>query len=375
LFLDIPEKTVKGLYNKCETFISNLQVGEDEDMVSEIDEEELDKQHNEHETQDFIPRRRRKRFKNSGRSQRAFFAKFLVVALVIEAYFIYTFVSANVLLGDISDLMPELNSTSVAESFFGFANNAERELFIDNTTNILTEDPAPIATTNIKLMYDLDSLILEEHSINRKIHSDDYADLFNQIMMADPCPSLFPSDSVANATCTSFADQTVYQGMTVALSRHFENLRTLLSCYSKIIVYGSCTVENPLASQITVPNVISQQSRVMNLMRTSQGTEINSMQDVYIKKSFRMLMTQFKSSLKEKFDNALTLRLVVFILFIVAILCIYLFAWQTLVSKITTDIWRTKSMLNMIPLNVIAKIKSIRLYLKRFWNERNLAEY
>jgi len=62
------------------------------------------------------------------------------------------------------------------------------------------------------------------------------------------------------------------------------------------------------------------------------------MQDVYIKKSFRMLMAQFKSSLKEKFDNALTLRLVVFILFIVAILCIYLFAWQTLVSKITTDV-------------------------------------
>ena len=29
--------------------------------------------------------------------------------------------------------------------------------------------------------------------------------------MADPCPSLFPSDSTANATCTSFADQTVYQ--------------------------------------------------------------------------------------------------------------------------------------------------------------------
>jgi len=373
LFLDIPEKTVKGLYNKCETFISNLQVGEDEDMVSEIDEEELDKQHNEHETQDFIPRRRRKRFKNSGRSQRAFFAKFLIVALVIEAYFIYTFVSANVLLGDISDLMPELNSTSVAEPFFGFANNAERQLFIDNTTTVLESSSVTVATNDIKLMYDLDSLILEEHSINRKIHSDDYANLFNQIMMADPCPSLFPSDSTANATCTSFADQTVYQGMTVALSRHFENLRTLLSCYSKIIVYGSCTVEN--SAQITVSGVIDQQSHVMNLMRTSQAIEINSMQDVYIKKSFRMLMAQFKSSLKEKFDNALTLRLVVFILFIVAILCIYLFAWQTLVSKITTDIWRTKSMLNMIPLNVIAKIKSIRLYLKRFWNERNLAEY
>jgi len=372
LFLDIPEKTVKGLYNKCETFISNLQVGEDEDMVSEIDEEELDKQQNDHETQDFIPRRRRKRFKNSGRSQRTFFGKFLIVALIVEAYFIYTFVSANVLLGDISDLMPELNSTSVAEPFFSFANNAERELFINATFPVLNEESVTVATNDIKLMYDLDSLILEEHSINRKIHSNDYANLFNQIMMSDPCPTLFPDDSTGNTTCTNFADQTVYQGMTVALSRHFENLRTLLSCYSKIADGSSCTVENSV--QVTV-STNSEDSRILNLMRTSQAIEINDMQDIYIKLSFRLLMSEFKLSLKEKFDNALTLRLVVFILFIVLVICIYLFAWQTLVSKITTDIWRTKSMLNMIPLNVIAKIKSIRLYLKRFWNERNLSEY
>jgi len=360
-----------------------LQVGEDEDMVSEIDEEELDKQHNEHETQDFIPRRRRKRFKNSGRSQRAFFAKFLAIALIVEAYFIFTFVSANVLLGDISDLMPELNSTSVAEPFFSFANNAERQLFINATFDVLGVSSNLVATNNIKLMYDLDSLILEEHSINRKIHSDDYANLFNQIMMADPCPSLFPTDSAANATCTTFADSTVFQGMTVALSRHFENLRTLLSCYSKInaATMGSCTVQVS-AADTKVPTGLGYTTddekkivNTINLMRTTQAVEINSMQDRYIKQSFRMLMSQFKSSLKEKFDNALTIRLVVFIIFIVAILCIYLFAWQTLVSKITNDIWRTKSMLNMIPLNVIAKIKSIRLYLKRFWNERNLAEY
>jgi len=161
LFLDIPEKTVKGLYNKCETFISNLQVGEDDDMVSEVEEEELEKHQNEHEAQDFIPRRRRKRFKNSGRNQRAFFGKFLLVALVIEAYFVFTFVSANLLLSDISTLIPELNSTSAAEPFFSFANNAERQLLIDENFPVLGDSSVSIATNNIKAMYDLDSLILE----------------------------------------------------------------------------------------------------------------------------------------------------------------------------------------------------------------------
>ena len=32
LFLDIPERQVKNLYNKCETFISNLQVEDDDEL-------------------------------------------------------------------------------------------------------------------------------------------------------------------------------------------------------------------------------------------------------------------------------------------------------------------------------------------------------
>ena len=42
LFLDIPDKTVKYLYNRTENFISSLQVGESDDMLSEIEEYEKD---------------------------------------------------------------------------------------------------------------------------------------------------------------------------------------------------------------------------------------------------------------------------------------------------------------------------------------------
>lgn len=42
MFLEIPDKTVKYLYNKSENFISNLQIGEEEDVLSEL--EELEKE-------------------------------------------------------------------------------------------------------------------------------------------------------------------------------------------------------------------------------------------------------------------------------------------------------------------------------------------
>ena len=52
LFLDIPEKTVKILFTKCETFVSNLQVGEDDDLLSEI--EEFSKQIKENSTYNYF---------------------------------------------------------------------------------------------------------------------------------------------------------------------------------------------------------------------------------------------------------------------------------------------------------------------------------
>jgi len=362
LFLDIPEKTVKGLYNKCETFISNLQVGEEDDIVSEIDEDELEKR-GEDNMEEFIPRKKKKKFKNSSRTPTSFFVKFLLMTVIVEAYFLYNYITSSNLLNNIDTTIVELNSTSVSESFYSFANNAERQLFIDSTLKILSSDAKTVVTSNIQKMYKLDSLILKEHSINRKIHSDTYNSVFNQIMMVNPCESI--SNDVSASQCEAFADSTVYQGMTVALTKNFENLRSLLSCYTNILGGTSCT--------ITVSGS-TQQDQILSLMDTDQAYEINTMQHLYIKDTFRILVAEFQSSLNSQFDSAITRRLIIFIVFLVAIFAMYIIAWLPLMRKISIDIWRTKSMLTMIPLDVISKIRSIRLYLKRYWNERNLVE-
>jgi len=371
LFLDIPEKTVKGLYNKCETFISNLQVGEEDEMISEIDDEELEKNQDDNNGQDFITRKKRKKFKNSAKGQKSFLIKFAIMAVFIEAYFFYNFFSSTSLLDDISTLTVEFNSTSKAESFYGFANNVERQLFLtNNSAKVLTLDNLDVAVSNIKQMYDLDSLILQLHSINRKIHTDVYTDEFNQIMMVNPCVSL--GDSVNQTDCKTFGDLTVYQGMTVALTRHFENLRTLLSCYTNLVAGLNCTIDLPAVNGVTPTSF---RAKVYSLLATTQSIETSKMQNLYIKSTMRLLMTAYRECLSDKFDSALTIRLIIFIIFILFLNFVNLLLWIPLIQKISNDIWRTKSMLSMIPLNVIAKIRSIRIYLKRFWNERNLAEY
>mmetsp|Transcript_18943 Transcript_18943/g.16341 ORF Transcript_18943/g.16341 Transcript_18943/m.16341 type:complete len:103 (+) Transcript_18943:3784-4092(+) len=68
LFLVIPEGTVRSLYGKCENFISNLQVGEDDDLASEFDDEGFGKQQDDDTRSDMPKRNSRRRFKNSGKS-------------------------------------------------------------------------------------------------------------------------------------------------------------------------------------------------------------------------------------------------------------------------------------------------------------------
>ena len=53
-----------------------------------------------------------------------------------------------------------------------------------------------------------------------------------------------------------------------------------------------------------------------------------------------------------------------FIVFEGLIFIIYFLLWLPLIAKFTNDIWRTRSMILMIPLGVIQSIKSIKTFIK-----------
>jgi len=126
LFLDIPEKAVKILFTKCEAFVSNLQVGEDDDLLSEI-EEGFSKQNKDKEKkEEFGLKKKRKKFKNTGNKQRKFFIIMILGGMVLEAYFAFAYVSSIQFVNNLNDMIQEINATSVAESFYSFVNNAER---------------------------------------------------------------------------------------------------------------------------------------------------------------------------------------------------------------------------------------------------------
>jgi len=345
-------------------------------MVSEIEDESFEKNNDEADIQDFHPRKKRKKFKNSGKSQRNFFFKFLIGAGVIEAYFIYNYFESTQLLSDINNLIGEYNATSMAESFYSFANNAEREMMINNTFPVINSFSLDVAVQNIKSMYALDSSIHQDHSINIKIHSDNYKNVFNTIMMQNPCDMLTADYNLNNANCIVFADGSVFQGMAVALTRHFENLRYMLTLYVQYDDNPTEAFSDPESiAFVTLPGLTTEQNNAMNILNLDQAFEVDTMQHVYIKESFAILMQAFQQGLNDEFNTNTTNRLIFYIFFNIILVIIYFIFWLPLVSKLNRDIWRTKSMLTMIPLNVVAKIRSVRVFLRKFLNDRNIANY
>ena len=47
LFLEVPDKVIKLMHSKCESFVSAIQIGDDDEGVSEIEEFNFDKEGNE----------------------------------------------------------------------------------------------------------------------------------------------------------------------------------------------------------------------------------------------------------------------------------------------------------------------------------------
>jgi flagellar basal body-associated protein FliL len=116
LFLDIPEKTMKMLYSKCEMYYSNIQMGEDEEDVAltEQDGEEMQEtKHNDNEgTTEYEGKKKAKKFKNSNNTQGKLVLAVMGVVMILQAYFIYTYLSAKTTIDTVNQLLPELNYTA-----------------------------------------------------------------------------------------------------------------------------------------------------------------------------------------------------------------------------------------------------------------------
>jgi hypothetical protein len=67
-----------------------------------------------------------------------------------------------------------------------------------------------------------------QHSKNIQIHDKSYKSAFDRIMLYNPCLVIIDkSESAKIENCENFMERVVTKGMTIALIRHFENMKRM----------------------------------------------------------------------------------------------------------------------------------------------------
>ncbi|CAD8108800.1 unnamed protein product [Paramecium sonneborni] len=369
MFLELPSKVVKALFNKCEAFVKyvNSIDGEgsekDEDFEHQIEQDDM--------AAIDSKKKKKKKFKNTTKAPIKFYIQVILIAGFMEAYFIMQLVLQKQNLSDFRQLIYEANSTIMAEGFYAFCNNVQQTVLIDSYQEVQSKPAVQIQYQNLYRLYQLDSTIHKEHSANIEKHEKVYIEAYNTIMFSNPCQRLNEIANITITDCEIFAETSVKSGFTVALTRFFENLRYISSIYSQTMQ----TPTPPLTDFIdSTENIIFQNQADnlrINLMKLSKMQEVKQMQRIYFKTAIRYLGDSFIEGSQVKQNSYLSQKLGLFITFMIIILLIYLLYWIPFHRHLNRDIWKTRMTLLMIPVDNIRRLKNAKAYLKVLINQQN----
>ncbi|EGR27581.1 PAS domain S-box family protein [Ichthyophthirius multifiliis] len=365
VFLDIPEKTAKYLYQKCENFLAQLGSNDEDDIHSEVDFF-IDDREEGQESRSSIFGKKRKKFKNTDRGSIGFLLRIAFVVIFVETYFIVNYFLGENQIYVLKQTIKEFNYTTIAEAYYSLTLNAQRQMFIDDKFTILNQNSKVIMTEMINYLYKIDSTMHEEHARNTEYHTNsaDYLGSFENIMFKDACEIIVNRKGASQTECDNFANGIVkqvkkklifffyknkqYQGMITVIIRYFQLIRYFKDRYDYVL-------NNPNK----------------NFDFAQFGNQV-SIQTKYIKSAFRYLQEVFDDEMTKYFDSFKVQRILLLILFIILLLLASFLCWTPFLAQLNKEIWSTKCLLSFIPVDEMTKIKSIGNFIREFIIDRKI---
>lgn len=81
--------------------------------------------------------------------------------------------------------------------------------------------------------------------------------------------------------------------------------------------------------------------------------------------AFLFLIDQLLTSINSYSSSEVSRRIILFIIYLIAIVLSYVIIWRRFVINLSKDIWQTKCMLTLIPVEIIDNIKNVQLYFRQ----------
>jgi len=104
-------------------------------------------------------------------------------------------------------------------------------------------------------------------------------------------------------------------------------------------------------------------SYLRDLINSPRLIAVERLNELYFSKAYKVLVDQQNKSINVQFDNRNKELIALFSVYLGLLILMYLLAWRRFVESMRLSLWVTKSMLAIIPTEVIEKVKVIKDFL------------
>ncbi|CAD8145139.1 unnamed protein product [Paramecium pentaurelia] len=357
LFFEVNQIQIKNIVQKCESFLSFLNVGEDEN--DEVQDEKEQKYISDQDENKMMNNKQIKNWKNSNKKFKKFMAAVFFIFAIIEAYFIYQYISAQQVVEATFNLSPILNATSLLESQYRLGDNAIREYFVNPNQSIYC-NPNPLKFINnyFDRLYETNAEMQTKFTQNLDLFQPDYINLFQQLFVKNPCPTLgLLQEFITEDYCNSFFNGVVSEGLSIGLTKYFESLEIFLLQYQGYQYQHTTTDEGENSNEI--------RNLVIFLLNTTLSVEIRTMEKVVIRYTQRYLIDQLEQSIRDSFSQLSLTRILLFICFTFYLLFITFFFWIPANQNLVRQIQKSRTLILCMPMSTLMNSALVRRYIRQ----------
>ena len=110
-------------------------------------------------------------------------------------------------------------------------------------------------------------------------------------------------------------------------------------------------------------NSVRDQKSIDGILNSDRLIDNENLKDVYFADSYKQLLSQLDLSLFYNFDDKDKEDTILFSVYIVILFLLYFILWNKFIESTRHSLWVTKSMLAIIPLDIIQKVPKIKDFL------------
>lgn len=178
------------------------------------------------------------------------------------------------------------------------------------------------------------------HASNAGRHSAEFNSFFNDLVYNSVCNAVFAPD--ATKKCGTFMGGILDKGLYSSNVAYWDNMLSMATDFN-----------NSIRDRATISTIMNSQMLIQNEM----------LQDTYLQASYQALLDKLDQSIFYNFTRQENLDTILFASYFVILLLLYFVLWNKFMETTRHSLWVTKSMLAIIPLDIIQKVPKIRDFL------------